>query len=100
MPATAGTLSALPAQNVTFLFLSTDTNRNAWLDADKEEAETMQSSYRILNHDHPFLKELRLNSIPRYIIFDSDGELVDINAERPSSKNVVKTLNSFISQGI
>ncbi len=60
----------------------------------------MLSSYRILDLNHPFLKELRLDSIPRYIIFDADGDLVDINAERPSSKDVARALDSFINQGI
>lgn len=100
MPSSRQLQKQFSGQGITFLFLSTDTNRNAWLEAIKEEAETMLSSYRILDLNHPFLKELRLDSIPRYIIFDADGDLVDINAERPSSKDVARALDSFINQGI
>ncbi len=100
MPSSRQLQKQFSGQGITFLFLSTDTNRNAWLEAINEEAETMLSSYRILDLNHPFLKELRLDSIPRYIIFDADGDLVDINAERPSSKDVARALDSFINQGI
>ena len=43
-----------------------------------------------------FLKDLQLRFIPRYLIIDASGHLVDVNAERPSSKGVVKTISALL----
>ena len=99
MPHSSALQKHFSGKDVTFLFLSTDTDRNAWLNALREESGTMTDSYRILDPDAPFLKELQLRSIPRYLIIDASGHLVDVNAERPSSKGIVKSLAAFISKG-
>ena len=84
-------------KNVSFLFLSTDTNKEAWLNASNEEFKSSSLSYRILDRNATFLNELRLNSIPRYIVFDASGNLIDENAERPSSKEVKEYLGHLIN---
>ena len=83
-------------ENVTFLFLSTDTDRNAWQNALREDSGSMTDSYRILDLDTPFIKELQLRAIPRYLIIDASGQLVDVDAERPSSKGIAKTLSALL----
>ena len=96
MPHSSALQKHFSGKDVTFLFLSTDTDRNAWLNALREESGAMTDSYRILDPDAPFLKELQLHFIPRYLIIDASGQLVDVNAERPSSKGIAKTLSALL----
>ena len=95
MPYSQSLQKRLSGQDIVFLFLSTDTDGHAWRNAVKEESETMSDTYRILDGDTPFIKELRLNTIPRYIIFDPNGRLVDVDAKRPSSKDIEDILLNY-----
>ncbi len=86
----------LSGKAVTFLFLSTDTNRKAWLNAVKEEADAMTETYRIVDPDPVFLRELKVRTIPRYMIFDPSGKLVNEDAARPSTKGLEQDLINLI----
>ena len=86
----------LAGKAVTFLFLSTDTNRKAWLNAVKEEADAMTETYRIVDPDPVFLRELKVRTIPRYMIFDPSGKLVNEDAARPSTKGIEQDLINLI----
>ena len=96
MPHSSALQKQFSSEKVTFLFLSTDTDRNAWLNALRDESVTMTDSYRILSLDAPFIKELQLRTIPRYLIIDASGQLVDVDAARPSSKDIVKILSALL----
>lgn len=48
---------------------------------------------QISSVESDFLKEIKLRYIPRYLIFDKNGRLVDLDAPRPSSKEAEKKLN-------
>ena len=96
MPHSSALQKQFSNKNVTFLFLSTDTDRNAWLNALREESGAWADSYRILDLDAPFIQELQLRAIPRYLIIDASGQLVDVDAERPSSKGIAKTLSALL----
>ena len=69
---------------------------DTWLNAMREDSESMADSYRILDLDAPFIKELQLRAIPRYLIIDASGQLVDVDAERPSSKGIAQTLSALL----
>ena len=60
MPHSSALQKQFSNENVTFLFLSTDTDRNAWQNALREDSGSMTDSYRILDLDTPFIKELQL----------------------------------------
>lgn len=96
MPHSSALQKQFSNENVTFLFLSTDTDRNAWQNALREDSGSMTDSYRILDLDTPFIKELQLRAIPRYLIIDASGQLVDVDAERPSSKGIAQTLSALL----
>ena len=67
-----------------------------WLNAMREDSGAMTDSYRILDLDTPFIKELQLRAIPRYLIIDASGQLVDVDADRPSSKGIAQTLSALL----
>lgn len=85
----------LSGKNIVFLFLSTDTDRKAWLRAVREEAGAMANTYRILDKKALLLKELNVRAIPRYVIFDTDGNIAEPNAERPSSDKIESQLSAY-----
>ena len=42
------------------------------------------------------LEKLKLELIPRYIIFDKQGNIVEKNAPRPSDKQVTTTIDKYL----
>ncbi len=43
-----------------------------------------------------FIKEYGIRSIPRFILIDKEGNIIDANAQRPSSKLIEKTLDNLL----
>lgn len=83
-------------KDVVFLFISTDSNQKSWLDKVHENADLLSGSYRILDADADFLKQIKLEKIPRYLIYDRSGKLVNPDAPRPSDDNIDEVLNSLL----
>lgn len=81
-------------KDIVFLYLSTDTNYEAWLKANKYE-KLEQNSYFILNKKADYLKSLEINFIPRYLIYNQESVLIDKNAPRPESPEIKAALNTI-----
>ena len=83
-------------KDVAFIYLSTDKKLEAWenmLVLMKLEGEHYRASKTI----HQYLaKEFNLQYIPHYIIFDKEGKMVQNNAARPSSPEVVIALEDLL----
>ncbi len=43
-----------------------------------------------------FIKDFHINSIPRFLLIDPKGNIVDANAPRPSSKKIKELFNSLL----
>ena len=83
-------------KDIAFVFISTDSDNKAWKKATQEEGMT-RSSYRILNPDSKFLQDINLRYIPRYIIFDRKGNLINTNAPRPSDDDIVSLITRLLN---
>lgn len=82
---------------VAFVYLSIDDDPKAWQKA--------KERYKLTS---PYVKHFRIgatsdladifevNSIPRYLLIDKKGNYVNTNAERPSSLDIEKQLNSLL----
>lgn len=88
----------LTGQNIEFLYISVDTNRKAWLDKVREHSDMLADSYRILDTDVDFLKQIKLDKIPRYLIYDRNGILVDQDAPRPSDEEIERSIMTFLNE--
>ena len=44
------------------------------------------------------LEKLKLELIPRYIIFDKQGNIVEVNAPRPSDQQAATTIDKYLKQ--
>ena len=83
---------------IEFVSISMDNDLNMWhrkLEKDKPS----WAQYVIPdNFDSPFAKEYNIRAIPRFMVFDGKGRILNINAERPSDKNFKVILNDYIQQ--
>ena len=87
MPSSKNLRERFDSEKVIFLYISTDSNESDWKRAVKELGlENVGENYRITSEESDFLKEIKFRYIPRYLIFDKNGKLVDSDAPRPSSE--------------
>ncbi|WP_247231951.1 TlpA disulfide reductase family protein [Telluribacter sp. SYSU D00476] len=87
MPASASLREGLKDKPVVFVYLSIDGSPKPWQVASaKEKLDTYSENYLVVNAKaSDFLKKQKVNTIPRYMIFDKTGRLTYANAPRVES---------------
>lgn len=86
-------------KNVKFIYLSKDQDENAWLKAFDELA--MDQNYSFLlspKTDKDFSKSINLTFIPRYLLLDADGRIIDGDAARPSDQNLILKIEELLQK--
>lgn len=85
-------------KDVVFVYLAFNDSRKAWKEFSRREGlADIETNYFITNSKNSNLVEtLELKQIPRYVIFDKQGNLVEMNAPRPSNHLLMNTLNIYI----
>ncbi|MDT0552658.1 TlpA family protein disulfide reductase [Urechidicola vernalis] len=82
-------------KNIAFVSISTDraNKYDAWrkMIADKE----MGGIQLYAGTDYSFSQEYQINAIPRFILIDPEGNIVDANAPRPSDPRLKELFNSL-----
>ena len=72
--------------NITFLSVSVDTNKEAWINM---LAEKQLGGIQLwANGWTEITKSYAINSIPRFMLFDADGNVISLNVPRPSSEEI------------
>lgn len=95
MPASAELKKKFAGKDVAFLYVSLDTDEQKWRDAIKNK--NIEGKHAIVGKSD-VTKAYRISTIPRYILINRKGELVDINAARPSDKGLEQKLNELLIQ--
>ncbi len=89
----------LSKKDVTWIYISRDTDEKAWLKAAKQDSITNNQYllYDIANS--PLLKYLNINFIPRYVLMDAQHNIKEPTAPRPvdSSYESPSTFNKLKS---
>lgn len=87
-------------KDIVFLFVSIDKSFKSWDKAQNQELlSTYKHNYLSINYpDDIFYKEINLKEIPRYLIFNKDGELVYKNAPSPDSEIIENVLNKYLKK--
>ncbi|NVK53167.1 MAG: TlpA family protein disulfide reductase [Flavobacteriaceae bacterium] len=86
-------------KGVVFIYISTDKDKEAWKNASKNLKIKDQFSFLATNYPKSdFYKDLKLNSIPRYLVFDRNGKLIHENAPRPSSSQIKNLFDKLINK--
>lgn len=90
-------------KNIAFVSISTDESRrngNSWEAAEKKWRDFVQkknmSGYQLWSgKDYSFQQAYQITGIPRFILIDPDGNIVDANAPRPSDPRLKTLFNSL-----
>lgn len=100
MPTTQLLKKELRGQSIVFVYLSLDENFGNWEAAIEEEGLfDDRNSFLLLNPKGAGLpKQIELKSIPRYLIYNKRGELVNHNAPGPTSDDLKSTLLKYLSE--
>lgn len=86
-------------KNILFIYISIDKNADAWREASIKEHINKNVNYISQNYPEANLyQELQLKTIPRYILYDKEGKLVNQNAPGPNSKEIREEFNKYLAQ--
>lgn len=86
-------------KDVVFVNISLDMEKDKWEDAaEKEGIKEEKFSYMSNTlKKSPNLPPLNVNTIPRYLLFDKEGKLVNMDAPRPSDgKKLEKEIERYL----
>lgn len=78
---------------IEILSISIDENLNKWkkkLEADKPIWKQFVTPDGL---NSGLCKEYQISGIPRFMLFDKDGKIIDLNAPRPSDKEIISYLD-------
>ena len=84
-------------KNITFISLSVD-KEGAYETWKKMVSEENLGGVQLLadkDFESDFIKKYRINAIPRFILIDPDGNIVDADAPRPSNPELKELFNSL-----
>lgn len=87
-------------KEVVFLYLALNDREDMWkAAATKEQLDVNGSSYFIVNSkSSEAIKELKVESIPRYILYDKTGKLVYFRAPGPHGNEIREQLNQLLKE--
>lgn len=88
------------SKDITFIYLSIDKNFEDWQKASLlENIATYQESYIVINPSaSKYLKTLNVETIPRYLLFNSQGILEHADAPGPGSKDLHEKIDKLLSK--
>ena len=86
---------AYHGKKIEFVSISTDRKNkyNAW--RKMIETKDMGGIQLFAGDDYSFSQAYQINSIPRFILIDPEGNIVDANAPRPSDPSLTKLFDSL-----
>lgn len=86
-------------KNVVFLYVAIHDTEEQWKQAIKELGLNQVGNLFMVvdSKDDVIFNKLNINTIPRYMIFDSQGFPVNRNAPRPSSEDIERELDKYLS---
>lgn len=85
-------------KDVVFVYMALNDQESSWKKAIEQEGlSEVPNNFLIINSKNSkILEKLKLESIPRYIIFDKKGNIVEVNAPRPSDEQVTTTIDKYL----
>lgn len=84
-------------KEIVFVYLAYNDTEDNWRKACQESGlkDKNAENYLITNFKtSSFIADLSINTIPRYLLYGKDGKLINENAPRPSSENIISLIDS------
>jgi len=88
-------------KKIKFMYISMDNSKSAWTNYISKNNflnNTKNSFLSINNFSSQLAKQLRITTIPRYILIGKDGKIITANAPRPSDPKLKTLLDNYINQ--
>jgi thiol-disulfide isomerase/thioredoxin len=83
-------------KDVVFLYMSTDKNAQSWINM-VSQLKLTGMNYRASDAvKQQIYNQFNLQYIPRYVLIDKNGNVVDSNAKRPSDPNVAADIDKLL----
>lgn len=90
-------LSAKQKKKVAFLYISIDDSEQAWKDAiQKMGIENGVHGWSTGGWNSKIAKFFQISSIPRYMLIDPNGNIVEPNAKRPGDESILNDIIKLI----
>lgn len=97
MPHSRKLIEKFQNKNIEFIFLSIDESHETWLKG-IEFSNISNGHYRLEGgFNSEFMKTLNIKGIPRYILIDGQGKILQLDAKRPSSKELIDEIEKLLS---
>ena len=82
--------------NIKFVSLSIDKNRTNWKNFLAKQKDSWEQYLVPDEVQRQFMNTFAINGIPRFMVFDRQGRIININEERPSAENIIEILDRYI----
>lgn len=97
MPASQKLREEYASKGVSFVYISTDENAADWDRANKQINLPESQSFLLANpSESPLKKQFKISTIPRYMLIDKNGKVIDADAPRPSDKEIRGVLDGLL----
>ncbi len=83
-------IEAFTGTNIAFVGISLDSSKEAWSKVVKDEKMGGIQLYG--GAENEFAKSLRVSGIPRFVLLDTEGKIVEANMSRPSEEKTLEYL--------
>ncbi|MDH8701702.1 thiol-disulfide isomerase/thioredoxin [Dysgonomonadaceae bacterium PH5-43] len=90
-------LKAKYKDDVRFVYVSIDKDAPAWKMAVKQENLSPEDSY-LISDKSEFIKNKQVKTIPRYMIIDREGKIINDNAFRPDDPEFDEKMSKIIKK--
>ncbi|REG84541.1 TlpA family protein disulfide reductase [Algoriphagus antarcticus] len=96
MPYSKELKAKLKDKDVTFVYLAFNDKEDAWKTM-SEKHKIGENNFLILNsRSSGFVEDIKLDAIPRYMIYDIGGKLIHLDAPGPDQKEAFEVLTSYL----
>jgi len=97
MPTSLNLAAKLRNEKIKFLYISTDDNIGDWRKAAGQEELQVVQSYKFLNFNKSKLRRsYNIEEIPRYLLIDKQGKIIESNAPRPTDKKLLEIISKYL----